>query len=167
MAGNQKVRKWEPREMRMVSEYIAQKYAGYESATRVRLGSLHPELELPGLSEAEKNMLMGAYNRWADAVVITPTSLILIEGAILPEVGDISKLELYAELLPRTPRYVQYADREIVKELVVALEDPVLMMLARRHGVRVVFFCPDWIADYISTLSTRKQRAPKTALPGE
>jgi hypothetical protein len=156
-------RKWEPREMRMVSEYLAEKYAGYESATRVRLGSLHPDLELPDLSEAEKNML-SVYNRWADAVVITPTTLILIEAAILPEAGDISKLEMYAMLLPQTERYKDHRDKNIVMELVVALEDPVLVLLARRHGIRVIVFCPDWIREYISTLSWRKQTPPKTAL---
>jgi hypothetical protein len=158
-------RKWEPREMRMVSEYLVKKYSGYRSMTRVRLGALHPELLSPDLSEEEKNMLT-VWRRWADAIVITPTTMILIEAAILPDPGDISKLDLYAALLPHTPEFAEYKSFPIVKELVIAIEDPLLVKLAHDSGIRVVVFSPGWVKDYIKTLSHRKQRASKTVLPG-
>jgi hypothetical protein len=156
-------RKWEPREMKMVSEYLAKKYQKYQSATRVRLGMLHPELGV-NLSEAEKKSLMGSFRRWADAIVITPTTLILIEASILPDPGKISQLQLYERLLKLTPEYSEYMNRDIRKELVVAIEDPVLIQLAREQNIRVVVFTPDWISDYISTLAGRERQAPKTVL---
>ncbi|GAJ09386.1 unnamed protein product, partial [marine sediment metagenome] len=50
MAGK---RKWEPREIRMVSEYLASHYGRYPYKLRVRLGSVPAELDLPGRDMAE------------------------------------------------------------------------------------------------------------------
>jgi hypothetical protein len=153
--------KWQPREMRLVSEYVAKYYPNSISLTRVRLGPTHPALILENISEEEKNMLT-VWRRWADAIVITRNRLILIEGAILPDPGDVSKLILYEYLLKYTPELQQYLDRDIVKVLLLAIEDPVLEKIARAAGIQVVVFCPDWVREYIQSLAQRKQRAPLT-----
>jgi len=158
--------KWQPREMRLVSEYIAKYYPNSPSLTRVRLGPTHPALITEGMTEEEQNMLK-VWRRWADGIVITRNRLILIEGAILPDPGDVSKLLLYEYLLRYTPEFQQYLDRDIVKVLLLAIEDPVLGKIARAAGIQVVVFCPDWVREYIQTLAGRKQRAPLTHLGPE
>jgi hypothetical protein len=158
--------KWQPREMRLVSEYVAKYYPNSISLTRVRLGPTHPALILEDISEEEKNMLT-VWRRWADAIVITRNRLILIEGAILPDPGDVSKLILYEYLLKYTPELQQYLDRDVVKVLLLAIEDPVLEKIARAAGIQVVVFCPDWVRDYVRSLAERKQRAPLTYLGPE
>jgi len=163
---NKPSEKWQPREMRLVSEYVAKYYPNSISMTRVRLGPTHPALIVEGLSEEEQNMLR-VWRRWADAVVITRNRLILIEGAILPDPGDVSKLLLYEYLLRHTPEFQQYLDRDLVKLLLLAIEDPVLEKIARTAGIQVVIYCPDWVRDYIRSLAARKQRAPLTYLGPE
>ncbi|HYA48619.1 MAG TPA: hypothetical protein VEG35_02875, partial [Burkholderiales bacterium] len=102
--------------MRMVTEYIAKYFPNSERWTRVRLGSTHPEL-LEMKVTAEEEAMLRAWKRWADAIVATRTRLILIEGAILPDPGDVSKLLLYEELLRVTPEFQAYLDRDIEKQL--------------------------------------------------
>jgi len=152
-------RKWEPREMRLVSEYIVKKYPKDKSFTRVRLGATHPGLLPEGLSAEEKRMIT-VWKRWADAIVITQTKIILIEAAILPDLGDVSKLLVYEYLLKFTPEFEEYLDRPIEKQLVISVEDPVLTKIARGAGIKVVAFAPEWINDYVRSLAQRKQRGP-------
>jgi hypothetical protein len=147
--------------MRMVSEYIAKYFPGSTTYTRVRLGATHPSLLPESFSDEERRMLT-VWKRWADAVVITRTRIILIEGAILPNPGDVSQLLLYKALLRFTPEFQAYMDRDIEMQLVICVEDPLLTRIARDAGIKVITFAPDWISDYIRSLAQRKQRAPLT-----
>jgi len=159
MAGEK--RQWQPREMRLVSEFLAKHYARYPTQTRVRLGSIHPELKPELLSEAEQRAV-GMWRRWADAIVFMPDRLILIEAAIRPSPGDISQLELYEHLLPKTPELATHKAKPIEKLLVFALEDPVVVSMARDRGIRVVYFHPGWIDEYLKVLYARERRASLT-----
>lgn len=154
-------RKWEPREMKLVAEYLAKNYSSYRSKTRVRLGQVHPAI-LPDDISAEDLAFSGVWRRWADAIVITPQKLILIEAAILADAGDISKLALYKTLIPHTPELAEYKNLDIELQLVYAIEDPLVVMIAREAGIKPVYFKPDWIAEYIATLTPNKQRATLT-----
>jgi len=154
-------RQWQAREMRLVSEFLAKYYPEYPSQTRVRLGSIHPDLE-GMLSDAERRMVAGAWRRWADAIVFMPDRLILIEAAIRPSPGDISQLELYEHLLPLTPEFDEHKAKPIEKVLVFAIEDPVVASMARERGIRVIYFRPEWVEDYLKVLYPRERRAPLT-----
>ena len=154
-------RQWQPREMRLVSEYLAKHYPDYPTKTRVRLGSVHPDLHPELLSGGELRAL-GVWRRWADAIIIMPDRLILIEAAIRPEPGKISQLELYEHLLPKTPELVEHKDKPIEKVLLFALEDPVTAAMARERGIKVVYFRPPWIDDFLKILYPHERRAPLT-----
>ena len=156
-------RQWQPREMRMVSEFLAERYPDLPYKTRVRLGSIHPDLKPHQLSESEKRMV-GVFRRWADAIVFAPDRLILIEAAIRPSPGDISQLELYMHLVPMTPELQAYKDFSIEPLLVYCIEDPVIVEMARQRGIKVVYFHPSWIDDYLQILYPRERRAPLTYL---
>jgi hypothetical protein len=156
-------RQWQPREMRLVSEFLAKMYPKYETRTRVRLGTIHPELHPETLSEAEKAMV-GVFRRWADAIVFLPDRLILIEAAIRPSPGDISQIELYEYLLPSTPELEQYRNLPVEKLLVYAIEDPVIVTMARGRGIKCTYFKPSWVDDYLVILYPSERRAPLTQL---
>lgn len=147
--------------MRMVSEYLAKYYSDYPTKTRVRVGRIHPELKPELLSGGELRAL-GIWRRWADAVIFMPDRLILIEAAIRPQPGKISQLELYEHLLPMTPEFAAEKGKPIEKVLLFALEDPVVAALAREKGIKVVYFHPDWIDDYLKLLWPRERRASLT-----
>jgi len=154
-------RQWQPREMRLVSEFLAERYPKYPTLTRVRLGSIHPDLKPELLSESERRFI-GVWRRWADAVVIMPHKLILIEAAIRSSPAKISQLELYAHLLPLTPEFAEHKDKPIEKMLVSAIEDPVVTVMAAERDIKVVQFHPKWVDDYMKILYPRERRAPLT-----
>lgn len=156
-------RQWQAREMRMVSEYLVKFYAKYPCYTRVRLGSIPSQLKVRTESLAEERM-KGVWRRYADAVVVKPQQIVIIEASIRPDPGDISKLKLYKHLFPHTPEFQPYTNRPIALELVYAMPDVVLQQLARDEGIKVIKFKPDWLDDYLSILYPHERRAPLTNL---
>jgi len=155
---NREKREWQPREMRMVAEYLQLNYAQYLCRQRVRLGSIPDKLRGRLLGKGEEHMA-GVWRRWADAVVVKPDEIIIIEAGIKPDPGDISKLKLYRSLLPHTPEFEAFANLPIQLELVWALVDVFLEQIARYDGIRVVYYKPDWIGDYLSIVYPREAQA--------
>jgi len=152
-------RKWEPREMRLCSEYMSTYHWGAKIMTYVRLGEYPSELVKLAGSEEEVRML-SVWRRWVDAVAIYPDRVILIECSIRPNPGKIMQLLLYRELFYKTPELAYLKDLPLYMELVCAVEDPTLEELARKWGVKVVYFRPRWVEDYIAQLEPRKRRGP-------
>lgn len=156
-----KPRTWAPREMQLVADWISSEYPDANYRMNVRLGTQHPRLQGKFLTESEQRMA-GVFRRWADAVIITKTELLLVEAAIRPQPGKIAQLHLYEMLLPSTPELEEFKNLTIVKVLLCAIPDPVLIQLARSQGIRVVTYRPDWVDEYISTLYPREQTATLT-----
>lgn len=151
--------KREPREMRLVSEYLAIKYGKYPNITRARLGGIHPAL-MPEKLSAEERRLVTVWKRWCDALVFLPRKTILIEAAILPTPADISILENYGFLFKRTPEYEDYWKKPLELLLLYSISDPVVVKMARDRKIKVDQFFPDWLTPYIRGLQRRKQRPP-------
>ena len=141
-------RNWEPREQRLVSEYVAWRYGEYESRTHVHLGSI-PARFKGKFAKDETAGPLTPLLRWADALVFMPDKVVLIEGKILPQPGVISQLLLYEELIPKTPELGEHRTKPIEKQLVCAIEDPMISELARRSGILVVIFRKPWIDEYL------------------
>jgi len=155
------VRRWQPRELQLVAEYLVKEYPGAIHMLRVRLGGLHPSLDSETLTDPEKRLL-SPFRRWADAIVIKDDEMVLIEAAIMPEPGDVSKLELYSRLVYSTAELEEYRDLPLVGELVYAIEDPLVIVMARERGFRVKYFRPKWVDDYLKERAERMRRAPLT-----
>lgn len=153
-------RKWQPREQRLVVEYIIAKYPGAIHMTRVRLGELD-QPRYQGRFAPDELRALGVWRRWADAVVVTSSELILIEAAIRPDPGYASKLEVYAELAMKTPELEPYLHLPLRLELVYAIEDPVVISVCERRNIRCVPFAPKWILEYLEELYPRERRPPQ------
>lgn len=144
-------------EMRMVAEYVSRAYPDALAMMRVRLGTLLPNTPRPNLSEEEQAML-GVLRRWADAIVVTPRELIVVEVSIRSDTGDPSKLLVYGRLVPHTPELREFLDRRLVLELVVAVEDPVVTQVAHELGIRTCVYEPRWLPQYLAQLHRRERR---------
>jgi len=149
--------RWLPREMRLVSEYLLAAYPNAIHLTRVRLGTWEPHADSLKLTDAELRML-GSFRRWADAIAITSTEMVLIEGAIRPDTGEASKLQIYAELVPSTPELRPYLHLPLRLELVYAIGDAVVIDFCRRRGITTVEYRPAWIGQYFESLARRQAR---------
>ena len=155
-----KKRGWAPRELRLVPEYCLHAYPNDTHIFRVRLGEPAPGMDINGLSDAAKR-LVGVTRRYCDAVVLRPDEVVIIECSIPPEVGHLSKLELYRALWPYTPEFQQYQHLPVRAELVLAIYDPFIAEMGRRRDIRVLHFCPDWCKQYIEELAERKRQAAR------
>ncbi len=150
-----------PREMRLLSEFVAKEYPNDQVFFNLRLGAIRPDLDIAGLSPAEVRML-GVFRRFADAIVIRPDKLIIIEASIRPDPGKLSQLQLYERLVPATPELEPYQGLKIRKLLLWSFLDEVLASIAREQGVVVRVFHPAWVDEYLDSLSPRKRRASKS-----
>ena len=138
----------------MVEEYLRERYPDSVAKTRVRLGAVETSRAInPGSSE--ELAMAGIFRRWADAIVVTPRALVLIEAAIRPDPGDPGKLLLYKSLIPQTPEFQPLLPRLIRMELVVAIYDPDIARQAEGFGIEVVRFLPKGLAGYIASMYVR------------
>jgi hypothetical protein len=152
-------RKWEPREMRLCSEYCTTYHHKARILTRVRLGRYPSEL-LKYVSEEEELRMLTLWRRWADAIAIYPDRVVIVECTILPKPGKIQQLLLYKRLFYETPEFEDIKHLPVELELVYAVEDPHIVKLCEEYGIKAVYFKPRWIEEYLAQLYPRHRREP-------
>lgn len=138
----------EPREQRLVAEWLVKEHPNARTLTRVKVGPVRPEaVEAFGTETGIR--AMRPWQRWADAVVILQDEVLIIEGKLRGQPGAISQLKLYAQLFPQTPEFAAEKAKRIRKVLLTPWPDEDLQALAAAEGVEVVIFHPPWIEDYV------------------
>lgn len=142
-------------ETRFVSEYVAARYPDAIVKERMRLGPLVPLSADSDLTDAELKMV-GVFRRFADAVVITKSELIVVEGKMRSTPGAVAQLHLYQELLDSTFDLYDYLSLPRALELVVAIEDPAVTRMAVTFGVRVATYRPAWLPQWMAALHPRE-----------
>ena len=154
-------RSWQPREMLMVSEFLAKNYKGRNWQTRVRLGTPASALPAGELSDAERKMLQ-VYARWADAIIFDSKTITIIEAKIKPQLGPLEALIVYKNLFLSDPAYAEHHKKRIDLQFLYAVEDPVEVNLARQLGITPIQYRPNWLSEYFDILSARERRAPRS-----
>lgn len=134
------------REERWLSEYAAMAFPNARVLVNQRLGSGPP---VPRGVEPTASTIQYLNNRrrFADLIVIEPKFLIVVEGKIVAEPGIISQLDLYAMLVPLTPELAQFKHLAVRKMLVTAVTDETMTALARKYGIEVKVYSPQWVID--------------------
>lgn len=145
-------------ETRLVSEYMAAAFPDALVKERVRLGpivSLTPEAEL---TDAELKM-QGVFRRFADAIAVTKTHLVVVEGKMRSTPGAVAQLHLYESLLDDTFELYDYRNLPHRLIHVVCIEDPAVTRMAEKFDVEVVVYKPDWLGQWISAMHPRETTA--------
>jgi hypothetical protein len=159
-------RKTQQVEVRMLSEYLLATYSQFPTSQNVPLGAVSEAL----MAQAGYKQALGLsrpYRPWADALVILPRHLLLIEAKVWNVVAGLAKLPLYKSLIPNTPELKQYMPRDILMELVVGWTNTNLETMAQAAGVSVKVYSPAWLQDIVSkmhnywTADYRAERARK------
>jgi len=150
-------REWQPREMQMLSEWLAKFQSGKRYLTRVRLGSPKTEIPRPEMTPEERAMI-GAWRRWADAIILENNKVTIIESALRLDPGKISQLELYAMLFPQTPEFRAWAGLPLELALLYAIPDSATIMMAREKGIKCIEYRPLWLDQYLEILQPRERR---------
>lgn len=145
-------------ETRLVSEYLAATYPDAIVMERVRLGPVVAVGGNEGLTDAEVRM-SGVFRRFADAIVVTKSELIVVEGKMRAAPDAVAQLHLYNELVDDTFDLLDYKHLPRALELVTAIADPAVERMAAKFDVRVRVYRPAWYAQWVQSRSHREATA--------
>ncbi len=145
------------REQLLVSQWVAENYPDARSMFQQRVGPIPPWSGNEELTRGQK-LALGSSRRVADAIVIQSGKIILIEGYVHANLGKLSQLLTYIELLPMTPELGELASLPISPKLLGAQRDPIMDQMAAKYGIDVVIFQPPWMKEYMATLASRFSR---------
>lgn len=123
----------------MVQEYLRAFYRNYPQWRNLRLGVA---------ADPEEARLMQVTLKYADAIVVTDTDLLLFEFKMEPKLDAIGQLQGYEELIPLTPELSKFAHLPIKKILVTTREDRNVRATAENNGIQYVIFRPSNIEQY-------------------
>jgi len=125
--------------------------------TNVALGQLRPELAEKAKT-AEELKLLRPFLASADAVVILPEEVHIIECMIRHEPGALEDLIKYKKLFRETPEFSRHWNKPIKLILLTPLDAPFYEELAKDFGVEVKKYRPVWILEYLGTYRRKEWR---------
>jgi hypothetical protein len=160
------VRDYQPRESRLLAEWLAKTYPDGGYRTHVRLGPPVTNTLGEFASAEELNLIGAAFRRWADAVVMLPDVLAVVEAKMVLKPDVIGQLELYLELVGKTPELAAWSDRPNQGWIVCGVSDPATATMAARRGYRVIVYRPPWFDEWLLVLRRRETRAPTQVVYG-
>jgi len=114
-----------------------------------RLGpTIQENLSVPMSPALEANLRNR--NWYPDAIVITPSELWVIEAKLEAKPGAVGEALFYSTLVGTTPDLQWALNRAVVPVVLFGRIDDTVARFARGYGVRVEFYTPPWIADYLN-----------------
>jgi len=138
-------------ETRLIAEYLKERYSEFSFITGQPLGAVPTEIMVR--EGYEKGLrFFRPFRPVVDAIVILPANLLLIEAKVWNIINGLAKLPLYQSLLSVTPELKQYANKEVMLQLVVGWTSPNLEIMARSMDVEVKVYCPDWLVKVVEDL---------------
>jgi hypothetical protein len=141
----------------LCSQFVAENYPTARTYIQQYLGPFAPIANADGRTR-EEALATNTGRRRADAVLIYDDKIILLECYIHVQLGKLSQLLTYLQLLPLTPEIAQFAHLPVTAKLVGAQRDPILDQMAAKFGIEVVIFRPKWAVDYLATVAARHSR---------
>lgn len=95
--------------------------------------------------------MLRVFNRYGDLVGILPNEIDVVEAKMVAEMGALSQLEHYVELVYAMGLPSQWPGKIVQGVLLWAVDDPIIRQRAARYGFRVELFTPPWTQDYLAT----------------
>ncbi len=138
-------------EVRMLSEYLLFQYPKYSYIMDVPLGKVDEAL-LKSQGYQQAINMSRPFRPRADAVVIEPGALLIVETKVWNVVNGLAKLPLYKSLVPFTPELKQYSKLPVLMELVVGWTNSNLEIMARDMDVKVAVYSPDWLKEVVDSM---------------
>jgi len=134
-------------EARYVSEYVLLKFPDDIVQFRCPLGRV-PESMIKELGLAKAVGAYRPYRPEVDALVITDTHVVLVEGKIFKVMDGLSKLPIYRSLVKETPELDLYKNFPTRAILVTPKRPTVYGGVAREQSIEIDLFMPDWLEEY-------------------
>lgn len=139
------------RDTRYVSEFVSWAFPRDPLRVNVRLGPSPLELRMR-YPDLDVDRWARVWAKTADALVITPSALVLIEGELRRPICALGELVVYRELLPQTESLQAYWRMPVRLVLLTPLPDPTLAPVLRRLEIEVVEYRPLWVEEYLHSV---------------
>jgi len=139
-------------ETRMLSEYLLKTYGKFSYIMDIPLGRVDEKLMAAQGYQQAINMSRPFRPR-ADAIVILPRYLVIVEAKVWNVVNGLAKLPLYRSLVPFTPELKDYLPRDVLMELVVGSTPSNLEIMAREQDVKLVIYNPPWMQEIVDSMN--------------
>ena len=138
-------------EVRMISEYLKENYSEFSYILNIPLGAVSEDvMRREGYQRALG--LSRPFRPMADAVVILPHYLLLVEAKVWNVVNGLAKLPLYKSLVSITPELQEYMPRGVIMQLVVGWTNPNLQLMARAADVELKVYRPLWLEEVVESM---------------
>jgi len=150
-------REWEAE---YVAEYCQATFPGIAVVYHARLGTWPGPLTAGELTEEEQAMLR-VRMRWADAVILLPEKIIVVEGKLRASefLKGLGELQVYIHLLKVTPEFEKFKDRPVVGRLLIPMEDPVVIAITRQQGIETAVYKPTFWEEFTAAILPRQARS--------
>jgi len=146
-----------------LTEWLGITYPPGTWITNVRLGKVKPPAT-ERLTPEEQRLLIGAFGASADAIVLLPDKVVIVEVMIRHEPGAGEDLLKYKMLFKETEEFREHWDKPIELIIVTPLDVSVYERLYRELGIKVVNYRPAWIIEYLNTYPVRFRRGKLSGL---
>jgi hypothetical protein len=148
-----------PASSMLLQEWVTAKYPLARVFYELRLGPTQKHLVGVQVSPVLEAMLRVA-NWYADAVLVTPTEVLVIEAKVDPDPGAVGQVLFYRSLIYSTPALAGYTTMPVMPVVLFAEDDSGVTPFARGLGCRVEIYTPPWIATYLETRQFRNRSTP-------
>jgi len=133
------------------------------------LGPIKKEL----ISQAGMPRALAVSRPWrlqVDALVITPTTIILAEAKVYKVKQAVGDLMVYSRIFKDTPEFAEYRDWPLKLVMVIPWTTEYVRYVSEVCNVQIETFAPPWVVDYIEdhhkywTAEYKRERQAKKEL---
>lgn len=151
-------------ETQMLHEWVSLHGWQAQAIYELRLGPTSRVLSGVTVSPQLEAMLRVA-NWYADLIVPTGTELLVVEAKVEPKPSAAGEVLWYSALVRSTPVLAQYSNLPVTPVVLFGEIDAELGTFINSLGVRVEYYTPPWIADYLATRQFRNRSTPLPVAP--
>lgn len=132
-------RKYEPRETRLINEWVK---GNYPEALQWRLPRLGP---IPG---TEGDKYYKGLRRWCDYVIFVKDTVFIIEAKMRPKPEGLAELEVYDRLFPKTPEFKELWNKPRKLVYLTTKHDDIIAELSAEKNIEFVVYAPEWVKEW-------------------
>jgi hypothetical protein len=145
-----------PASTRMLHEWATLTHGNDQIFYELKLGPTVQHV-IGKLDDPKLVNMLRVTNWYADATIVTPDEILIVEAAVAPNPGKISQLEHYRDLVLETPLLKDYPNRSIAMVLLFGFGDSAIVPRAQLRGIRVEIYTPSWLHEYLITRNFHKR----------
>ncbi len=138
-------------ERRMQSEYVAEFYSHLKTFINLRLGQPKSALYEDIPPDIDPRIFL-VKNPRADAVIIAPTTIYLLEFCLEMSWNKIAQLLYYRRFIRETAELKEYSDRLIKSRLIYAIFEPAAAKYAKEENIEIEQYVRPWMLPLIDKI---------------